>query len=94
MEIEERLERIEKLLTINGKEALTAAEVALLLNVTEGRIRCLASKRELPFYKSGGRTYFSRTEIEKWMLKDRIPTKEEIMSQASTRIATKHLKRR
>lgn len=74
----ERLANIERLLIINGKDALNVEETAFLLGVTPGRIRHLASDREIPHYKRGGKLYFSKHELFSWMLDERIPTNKEI----------------
>ena len=84
MDIEQRLERIEILLMLTAKEVLTTSDVALLLNVSESRIRHLTSDREIPHYKHGGKTYFKKAEIEQWQLAQRIPTNQEIKSKATT----------
>lgn len=91
MDIEQRLERIEKLLIVGMKEVLTTSDLALLLNVSSSRIRHLTSAREIPYYKQGCRTYFKKSEIEAWQLSQRIATNEEINSQASTYIAKKRI---
>lgn len=84
MTTEERLERIERLLIINGKEALTANEAAMFLGITEGRIRHLVSGQEIPYYKRGNRTFFAKSELERWMLSRRVKTNDEINDQAAT----------
>jgi len=33
----------------------------------------------------GGKVYFRKEEIERWMLRNRQPTKDEVESEASTR---------
>ncbi len=83
MDIEKRLERIERLLVIGTKEVLNTADVALLLDVSESRIRHLTSAREIPYYKQGGRTYFKKSDIEEWQLSQRIPTNQEIKRMAT-----------
>ena len=81
MSADERLARIERLILIQSKEALTVSEVALMLGLSESRVRHLTSEKELPNYKN---TYFKKSEIEKWMLSERVPTNSEIRSQATT----------
>lgn len=87
----QRLDRIERLMTIQVKEALTATEVALMLDVTEGHIRALTSKKKIPYYKCGTKTYYKKSEIERWMLSQRVATQDEIEQQAETRTAIKRL---
>jgi len=84
MSADERLARIERLILIQSKEALTVSEVALMLGLSESRVRHLTSEKALPYYKQGKNTYFKKSEIEKWMLSERVPTNSEIRSQATT----------
>jgi excisionase family DNA binding protein len=86
--VEERLERIEKLAMLGAKELLNTKEVALLLGVSEGRIRHLASAHLLPYYKHGNRNYFKKSEIEHTMLQHKVLSIEEINNQAATYVAT------
>ncbi len=92
MGIEERLERIERLFILGFKKALNVADVALLLNISESRVRHMANAQEIPSYKSGGKLYFDKDEIEKHLLQNRRPSKREIDSIATTRIAVSRIK--
>lgn len=83
------LDRIERYMMLNAKEVLNTNEVALMLNVQPGRIRVLVSARDIPHYKKGGKTYFKKSEIENWLLAQRIPTNDEIMSTATLKMAFK-----
>lgn len=83
-DIEQRLERIERILVIGAKEALTAAEAALFIGISESRVRHLASEKELPYYKQGKNTYFRKSEIERWMLKERVQPNSEFRAEATT----------
>lgn len=88
MSVEERLERIERLIVIGAKNVLTTSEVALMLGVSTSRIRHLVSDREIPHYRQGNKVFFSKSEIEDWQLAQRIPTNTEISSKATTHIVT------
>lgn len=92
MSIEERLERIERLLVIGSKEALNTSEVALMLDMAVQTVRNLMHDKAIPYYKRGGKAYFRKSEIEAWMLKgQRIVSNEEIAAEASTYIAIKRM---
>ncbi len=88
-QIEERLNRIERLVMIGAKEVLTASEVALLLGISESRVRHKASNLELPYYKYGKSLYFKKSEIEATLLKDKVESQHEINSRATTWVAIK-----
>lgn len=86
MSIEERLIRIERMVLIGSKNVLDTSEVAMMLNLSESRIRHLVSSKEIPHYKQGTKTYFRKSEIEDWQCSKRIPTNKEISSIATTHI--------
>lgn len=92
MSADERLARIERLILIQSKEALTVSEVALMLGLSESRVRHLTSEKALPYYKQGKNTYFKKSEIEDWMLQDRVPTNQEIKALATTHVVINHPK--
>ena len=91
LSIEERFDRIERMVILAGKDVLSVAEVAMLLGRSESRIRHMVCERLLPYYKVGSRTMFRKSEIEAHMLKvaNRIPSMEEIKTQATTYCATR-----
>lgn len=82
--IEDRLTRIERQLVLVNKKVFTVDELALWLGVGEGRIRCLISNKEIPYYKNGGKVYFSKEEIEQWQLQGRVYTNDELQREANT----------
>lgn len=88
MGVEERLERIERLLLIGSKEVLNTSEVALLLDVSESRVRHLTSAKKIPHYKQGNKIYFRKKELETWQLQSRVPTNDEIKSKGTTYAVT------
>lgn len=92
MSIDERLDRIERLVIIGSKEVLNTSEVAMMLNVAVQTVRNMMHERAIPYYKRGGKAFFKKSEIEDWMLQERIPTNDEIKSQAATYVALKKLK--
>jgi excisionase family DNA binding protein len=85
MSIEERLERIERLVVSAFVDVLSTRDVAYLLNLSESRVRHLVSEKKLPHYRSeNGRVYFHKDEIQQWQLAHRVPTQKEINSMAVT----------
>lgn len=87
MSTEERLARIERLILISSKNVLSVKEAALMLDVSESRVRHLVCDSTLPYYRQGKKIYFKKTDIESWMLNERIPCKSEIECQATTYMA-------
>ena len=87
MEMNERLARIERLITIGSKNVFTTDEVALLLGISTSRVRHLVCDREIPHYRRGNKVYFKKSEIEDWQLSQRVPSYEEINNKATTHVA-------
>lgn len=91
MSIEERLDRIERLVIMGSKEVLNTSEVAMMLNVAVQTVRNMMHDKAIPYYKRGGKAFFKKSEIESWMLQERIPTNDEIKSQSATYVAIKKM---
>ena len=81
-EILKEIKEIKRTLLIYTKEALTTEEVALFTGLSKDRIWHLANSGELPYYKSKKRLFFKKSEIEGWMLRNRIAPDNEIEEQA------------
>lgn len=83
--VEERLERIERLILIGAKEVLDAREVAIMLNLSEERVRHLVCARDIPFYRNDRKKIcFRKSEIESWQTQTKVPTNAEIEARAAT----------
>ena len=77
-DIAQRLDRLETLTALSAKNVLDINDTAELTGYSVKYLRLLIAKREIPHYRRGNRLYFSRDEIEDWMMGVRIPTKEEM----------------
>lgn len=87
--IEQRLERIEALLTIAAKDALDTEEAALLLGIGKSRLSHITADRQIPHYKHNGKNWYSKAEITRWLLnpENRHASQEEIEQKAATYVA-------
>lgn len=88
MGVEERLERIERLLLLGSKEVLNTSEIALLLGISESRVRHLTKCKEDSALQAGQQNLFQEKEIEAWQLQSRVPTDDEIRSRGTTYAVT------
>lgn len=79
-----RLDRIEELALISSKTVLVAGEAATFTGYSIGRIYRLTSDKAIPHYKRGNRLYFRKSELEEWMLNNKIGTADEIESKAES----------
>lgn len=83
MGLAERLDRIERAIILGTKNVLTTKDLALMLNKSESRIRCLTCEGKIPHYKQGSSVFFKKDEIESWMTEHRVPTNDELASKAA-----------
>lgn len=88
MTVDARLERIEQLVLLGAKSVLNTNECALLLGISESRVRHLAQERNIPHYRQGAKLYFKKSEIEQWQTQTRIPTMAEMESRGTTYAVT------
>ncbi|MCR5362430.1 MAG: helix-turn-helix domain-containing protein [Bacteroidales bacterium] len=87
-QIELYLARIEKLLLVTGKEVLTSEEAAIYMGISRDHLQHLASSRDLPHYRKGNRNYYRKSEIDRWLLEERVDSRSEIEAIAATYVTT------
>lgn len=85
-EIEQKLDRIEKLL-ISQKKVLNFEELVEYTGLSQSYLYKLTSKGDIPFYRPNGKQlYFNKAEIESWLLRNRSKTNEEIENEVTTNL--------
>lgn len=57
-----------------GKDVLSLTETALLTGYSPRHLRTLAGRGEIPHGKHNGRLFFSKAEVQKWLLGDTAQT--------------------
>ncbi len=83
-EINVKLDRIERLTLLAAKPVLDIQEAALFTGFSLGHLYRLTSNKEIPHYKKDRKLYFKKSELEEWMLDNRILTNQEIDAQAQS----------
>lgn len=91
-ELKLALGEIKRSIIIMMKNVWNVSDLALVLSISESRVRHMASEQVIPSYKQNGSLYFKRDEIEAWQTANRTASKDEINSMASTYCATSRLK--
>lgn len=87
--IDERLRNIESLLH-SQKTVLNFDEVAAYTGLSKSYLYKLTSTGGIPCFKPQGKhIYFSKQEIDQWLLQNRKATTDEIEAQASTFVTLK-----
>lgn len=73
---------------IAGREVLTSKQAAKYLGVSMSNLYKLTSGNRIGYYKNAKFIYFKRSELDAWMLQNKVKSKDEITSDAQTYIAT------
>lgn len=77
--IDEKLTALE----LTQKPFMTTKELSRYLGLTPAYIRKMTCNREIPHYKPLGKNlYFSREEIDEWILQSRVSTAEELREES------------
>lgn len=84
-EIGQRFDRLEQLTLIGAKPVLNFEEAVAFTGLSKGHLYRLTSEKQIPYYKKCRKLYFKKSELEAWLLERRVPTQDEIDSQATTR---------
>lgn len=80
----EKLSQIEKLLSERTDEVLTFEQACQFLDLSKSHLYKLTSTAQIPHYKPNGkRVYFSKRELEEWLLRNPVKTNAEIDEAAS-----------
>ena len=83
----EKLESIEKMLIEQNmlrKEVLNFNETAIYLGVSHSHLYKMTSTGGIPSYKPNGKKlYFSRTELDAWLLSNRRQSQKEVEQEAA-----------
>lgn len=87
-DLSHQLERVEMLTAISAKPILNLDEAVAFTGFSKGHLYRLTSQREIPHYKKGQKLLFKKSELEAWMLEDKVETVTSIDSQAATYVAT------
>jgi excisionase family DNA binding protein len=82
VEFKKQLDRIETAI-LSQKTVLTFDEAARYVGTSKSDLYKKTCSRTIPHYKPRGKmVYFERTELDNWLLQNRIATTEEIEAEA------------
>lgn len=87
--LSEQLNRVERYALLGAKSVLDLDEVILLTGLSKGHLYRLTSERKIPHYKKNNRLVFKKSELEAWLLDNRVLTVEDVESSADTYVATR-----
>lgn len=87
-ELSDKLDRIGQYTVIAAKTVLDLNEAALFTGFSVGHIYRLTSRKQIPHFKKSRKLYFKKSELEEWMLENKIMSEAEISSRAATHVIT------
>ncbi len=95
--IDQRLEKIEQLLIDiksnqeSGKynlkmfpEIMNTKQLTEYLSVSKSTIYKFTNSRAFPYYKNGKVVYFKKQDVDEWITKGRVKTKDELIQEADS----------
>jgi excisionase family DNA binding protein len=92
--IEKRLEKIENLL-LGQKDVFTFEECCRYTGISKTYMYKLTCTNRIPHFKPHGKSiYFSKEEIDRWLMQNPIKTTDEIEREAATYLMNNPRKRR
>lgn len=87
-DLSNQLGRVERLAAINAKAVLDLDDAVLFTGFSKGHLYRLTSERQIPHYKKNRKLYFKKTELEAWLLEEKVMTAKDIESKAATYVVT------
>lgn len=87
-DLSNQLVRVERLTAISAKAILDLDEAVLFTGFSKGHLYRLTSERQIPHYKKNRKLYFRKSELEAWLLEEKVLTNAELDSRAATYMAT------
>jgi len=89
-EILQKLERIEKLLTVQKTKPYTFDEASAYLGISKSYLYKLTSGGKIPYYKPfGKKIYFDKAKLDEWVYRKPVKSVNEIEVEADEYMAKK-----
>lgn len=84
IQLDERLDRIEKLL-LSAKKVLTFDELVEYTGLSKSYLYKLTSSAKIPHSKPSGKIlFFDKEKIDRWLLDNHVKSEQEIANEANT----------
>lgn len=78
-----QLDRIEQLTLLSAKNVLSFDDVILLTGFSKSHLYKLTCGQLIPHYKPNGKQiYFDKIELESWLKRNKVKTKDEVEEDA------------
>lgn len=78
-QLQQSIDELKRIATLSVKETLSVDEVADIYGLKKSFIYSLVHSKRIPYYKAGGGrlTFFKKSEVEAFLLSERVGTYEE-----------------
>jgi excisionase family DNA binding protein len=88
-QLQQSIDELKKLATMGEKESLSLEEVSMVFDLKKSFLYALVHQRKIPFYKVGGGrlTFFKKSEVEAFLLANRVGTIDEAETAAVAYVA-------
>lgn len=84
LNISTQLEELKSILTQQHEKPLCFQEAATYLNVSKSYLYKLTCFNKIPYYKPNGKKiYFSKSDLDKWILRNRVLSMDEMNTKAN-----------
>lgn len=88
--ISTQLEELKSILTQQHEKPLCFQEAATYLNVSKSYLYKLTCFNKIPHYKPNGKKiYFAKSDLDNWILRNRVKSKDELESKVTEYIFKK-----
>ena len=94
VEIIAKLERIEQLTMLGAKEVFNMDDMVAYTGFSKGYIYKLVCRKEIPYYKGGGKeNFFKRDDVNAWLCRNRISSQQEIGATAAAYVVNNPIRK-
>jgi len=85
--IESKLNRIVEILKFQNAEPMNFESACKYLSISKSYLYKLTCKNRIPFYRPNGKKiFFEKSELNKWLLKNRSKSESELEEEANNHI--------
>lgn len=85
-----KLDEVKKYSLLGSKEALTFDEACLITGFSKSHLYKLTASKQIPHYKPTGKyIFFNKTELQQWLMNNRVQTTLEAEQQATAYVVKK-----
>jgi len=75
-----------------GSDILDRDEAAQFLKISKQSLYGMTHQHTIPYYKQGKKLYFKKSDLEAWITKGKIKTRDDIDAEASSYITKRRRK--